>query len=289
MKRKLVQQGQHCLMAAIPKKWLTKQQLGKGDSVEFEEIENYLLVSAKPLPREKEISIELKETSRVGVYRVLQLLYDAGFKTVRVKFDKPEMIPLLLWAIRPLSEWRLENVSTRQCILKTIMVERQAFQPQFRRIFLLTKDLVETFTLYIQGNVALLDDIRAKHIIIIEGCMNLRRMINTSALPLEYKYYYFILTQLEEIVDHYEYLSRYLERKKAPSDLVPFQKKLATFFNETYQNFYSFRIDWFTGIAKQMTWKWFETEKHPLLIYHLRAISERTENIAKFTVGIRLT
>ncbi|MBU1246081.1 MAG: hypothetical protein KKH88_04045 [Nanoarchaeota archaeon] len=294
MERKLVQMGKHCLMAAIPKKWIKHHNLQKGDSINFEEVEQYLLISPNPLPKDKSISITIKQANRIGIYRILQLLYDAGFKTIRINYDTPDTLTWLLWSVKAMEEWRLETINKNKCIIKTINIERDDFQNYFRRIFLITKSLSETYSEFLNGKKELIDEIRAKHLLIISGTQTIKRMINTSSLPLEYKYYYFIAIQLEEIADQYEYLLRALEKQglekvnKIPKELIQSQKKLCKLLEETYNNFYKFDIDWFIDLSKRDIWQSFATENNPLLTYHLRAISERIKNIAKYTIGIRL-
>ena len=101
MKRKLVLQGKHCLMSAIPKKWINQQGLSKGDYVEFEQLENYLLVSAKPLPKDKSIKISLKKAERIGIIRLIQMLYDAGFKKIDFDFLDKDILNYIV----EVSEW----------------------------------------------------------------------------------------------------------------------------------------------------------------------------------------
>jgi len=289
MQRKLVQMGKHCLMAAIPKKWLKHHNLQKGEYIAFEEVEQYLIISPKPLPKDKSLSITLQKANRVGVFRTLAMLYDSGYKTVRIKYDNPQVLTWLLWSVNSLEEWRLESLDKNHCIIKSILVEREDFHVQFRRIMLLTKELGYTFLEFLKGDKELIEDIRAKHQLILAGTQSIKRMINTSSLPLEYKYYYFISIQLEEIANQYDYLLINIEnQKKIPKNVVLLQDKLCTFFDETYNNFYKFDLGWFIDLSKKLVWKWFETEKNSLLVYHQRAISERIKNIAKYSIGIKL-
>ena len=160
MQRKLVQMGKHCLMAAIPKKWLKHHNLQKGEYIAFEEVEQYLIISPKPLPKDKSLSITLQKANRVGVFRTLAMLYDSGYKTVRIKYDNPQVLTWLLWSVKSLEEWRLESLDKNHCIIKSILVEREDFHVQFRRIMLLTKELGYTFLEFLKGDKELIEDMR---------------------------------------------------------------------------------------------------------------------------------
>lgn len=289
MQRKLVKMGKNCLMTAVPMSWLKQHNLKKGDYVDFEEVESYLFVSAKQVPMNKEISINMKNANKAGVFRILSTLYDLDFKTVHIMYDTPQTLTWILWSINMLRDWKLELLQQQHCVLRTILVEQEEFSILFRKIMLLTKELTTTVEAYIAGNNNLLEEIRVKHQLILSGTQSIKRRINTSSLPLEYKYYYFIAIQLEEIADHYEYLLRNLEIKKKNSPkILLLQRKLVKLFSETYANFFKFSLDWYIEFSKKEVWKEFATEQHSLVVYHLRAISERIKNIAKYTVGIRI-
>jgi hypothetical protein len=291
MKRKLVRMGKHCFMAAIPMKWLKQQKLGKGDSIEFEQFESYLMLSAKPLPKEKEISIDFSfETyGRAGIMRVLQLLYDSGFKTIKISFNDSKTLSYISWVVRILEGWKLTSIAKNSCKIESVKSEEEDFNSYFRRIFLKTKELPSLYSDYLKGKKEVIDEIRVEYDLILKGAMEIKRRINTSILPLEYKYYYFIAINLEEIADHYEFLLRSLENMRAfPKELLALNKELEKLMHQAYDNFYNFSIKGFIEFNKEMIWKKFETAESPLLVYHLRAISERIKNIAKYTIGIRV-
>ena len=288
MNRKLVQMGKNCLMAAIPKKWLDQQGLVKGDRIEFETVENYLLVSGKPLPKEKEISLRLIRTSKIGVARTLQLMYDAGYKKISMEYKDPKTVNYIMIATSLLEQWKIKNISDNKCI-ESIEPEEIDFQKYFRMTFLLLKEFIDEYGLVLTDKSnELIESLRIKYKLILIRTMNIKRMINTSSLPLEYKYYYFIAIQFEEIADQYEYLLRNLEKTQVPLELTHLQKKLQKLFDDVYHNFYKFDIEKLMELTSEPIWKLFETRKYPLLVYHLRAVSERIKNIAKYSVGIRL-
>ncbi|MFC1685989.1 hypothetical protein ACFLZZ_03130 [Nanoarchaeota archaeon] len=152
-----------------------------------------------------------------------------------------------------------------------------------------TKELPVLLGNYLKGDRGAIEEMRIELHLIWKGTMDLKRKINTSSLPLEYKYYYFIIIQIEEIADHYEYLLRDLEKlKKLPKKLIPYNNKIDKLFNDVYNNFYKFSVNGFLDLSKDIIWKKFETEDHPLLMFHLRTVSAKLTNIAKYTIGIKL-
>lgn len=290
MQRKLVQMGKNCLMAAIPAKWLKQQNLSKGDQIEIQNIENYLLISSKKLPKDKSISLTFKNSNKLAIIRTLQILYDAGFKTVSLSYKDSKATQHILHALEILQCWKINDIQKTTAKITTISENTEDFQNQFRKQFLRVQEFMKEYQNYLKNpDKEKIEDLRLSYKITLIELMNLKRRINTSQLPLEYKYYYFIAVQLEEIIDHYEYLLRYLENKNTIPKILPkLQTKLTKLFETIYKNFYSYKLKVFIETQNKRVWKWFEIEEHPNLVYHLRAISERIKNINKYTAGIKL-
>ena len=290
MKRKLVAQGEHCLMSAIPKKWLDRQKLSKGDYLEFSEAENYLILSAKPIVSEKTITIHIKEAERVGVIRVLHQLYDSGYKTIQIKFEKTIIAQHIQWIVHSLNNCTISKLTNKTCTIKTTDSEED-FQIMFRRIFLQTKQYINLISKEIIKMHNNKEEREILYSIILQTTTDLKRKINTSQLPLEYKYYYFIAIQFEEIADQYEFMFRALNNYKIKDvkNFIRMQKKLESMIEGVYNNFYKFKLEWFLDFNQGKVWKEFVSEKDAPVIYHLRAISERIKNIAKYTIGIKIS
>ena len=280
--------GKNCLMATIPMKWIKKQKLKKGDFLEIEEVENYLLISSRPLPKEKEISLNFKKPIRSAISRTLQILYDSGFNNINIKFSDQKVLSQINWAVNFLEGWRIKEISKNTCKIESTQMNDFDFKNYFRRIFLKVKELPFLYSKYLNGEEEILDEIKIEYDLIMKGSMEIKRKINLDSLPQEYKYYYFIAIQFEEIADHYEFFLRYLNNKKISAEIKNMNKKLGEMLEEVYSNFYKFTIDNFFDFHKEVLWKNFESEKDSLLVYHLRAISERIKNIEKYSVGICL-
>lgn len=270
MKRKLVQQGKHCLMAAIPKKWLTQKGLKKGDYVQIELLDNYLLVSAEPYVKDKKISIPIKNAERISVIRLIQMVYDAGYKEVTFSYSDKKILTFITEVVGMIEGYKIRKASDKSCTLESLNYNFD-LENAFRRLFLHTKEL---FSLFSQSKI---EEININISIVLNSAMEIKRNINTSQMPLEYKYYYFIAIQLEEIAEHFLYLLRSGEKPK-----LTLLNKVKKLFDDTYKNFYKFDLNWVIQ-PRERIWMWFGKDD-----YHLRAISERIKNIIKYTMGIRV-
>lgn len=288
MQRKLVQQGKHCFMAAIPKKWIKQHDLKKGNLLEFEELDDCLLLSAKPILKNEEFEVNISGGDKDWINRFLQVIYDYGVKKIIIKFDNPETLE----TIRLSSGWfegmSITAVSETSCTIE-ISDSEYEINNYFRKNFMNTLELSSVFTKYLSSKRSLESQINLLISSILHSSRVIKRKINTGHLPLKYKYYYFISIQLEEITEQYMFLLREIKEKKSiPEELLSLNKKLEQLFKETYSNFYKFDWDWYFNSHGGNIWKWFETKESPNLTYHLRAISERIKNIIKYSVGINL-
>ncbi len=288
MQRKLVQQGKHCFMAAIPKKWITQHDLKKGNLLEFEELDDCLLLSAKPILQNKEFEVNISGGDRDWIIRFLQMVYDYGLKNFKINFDSLKTMDNIRESMGWFEGMSITRVSQTSCTIEIADTEYE-INNYFRKIFMNTIELSSVFTKYLSGKKDLESQISLLISSILHSSMVIKRKINTSHLPLKYKYYYFISIQLEEITEQYMFLLKEIKEKKSvPGELLSLNKKLEQLFKETYFNFYKFDWDWYFNSHGGDIWKWFETKESPSQVYHLRAISERIKNIIKYSVGTNL-
>lgn len=289
MKRKLVKLGKNCLMSAIPMKWIKQQNLGKGDFLNFEEVENYLLLSAKPLPKEKELKIKIKNSNKVSIMRTLQTIYDSGVNKLIINYESNSILKIIIYTVNWLDSWKITSQDKGECIIESIKENEFDFDNYFRRLFLNVVELTKLCSDFFSGKKEAYDEIKLTYELTYRGAMEIKRKINTNHLPLEYKYYYFIAIQIEEIADLYEFLIRNFENKNPPKDLLKYNQKLEDLISKAYGNFYKFDLENYITNDPELVWKFFETDKYPKYIYYLRAISERIKNISKYTIGIKIS
>jgi hypothetical protein len=274
-------------MAAIPKKWIASQGLERGDHIEIEWINNYLIVSANPIVSEKKIEITIDDAEQIGILRLLQVIYDAGFTDVDIRFKKAKVLTSIYESLKWLPGFRIDSLTDFSCKLMSVSSQIDV-DLEFKKAFQSTKQLTDVISRYLGGDSSVVPEVKTMITLCRDRSAEVKRKINTSRLPLEYKYYYFIAIQFEEIAEQYLYLFRSLEKKKRNHHLFVLHEKLRGLFNETYNQFYDFHLQWLINSNRGLIWKWFDTTKNPKQVYHLRAISERVKNIMKYTAGIRL-
>ncbi len=88
MRRKLQQTGGSTLIVSLPKDWVRRMKLKKGDEVDIIETENYLLISPRTeIKDEAEITMT-REDSPEATARRLVSLYLAGFNKISFKSEE---------------------------------------------------------------------------------------------------------------------------------------------------------------------------------------------------------
>lgn len=287
MQRKLVRMGKNCLMAAIPKKWLDKQNLGKGDHIEFQEADKYLLLSPKELPKSKSISIDLKDNDSPKIVRTLLALYEAGYNSINILFKRPKVINHINFALNILEEWRLKDITDKSCKIESSDFEEKDFKTYFSSTFSkvieLSKEALEIMK-NTERSKEMLGDLKHKYKLIMIGTMNLKRMTSIQSLPIEFKYYYYIVSELEEIANRYEAIIRLVTKGFKPTkETIRTSIKLSKNLAQAKENVSSFELEKTSNI--DLIGVSLDNE-NILTTYNLMAISDSIKKITKYTLSI---
>ena len=94
MKRKLVKQGNNALTLTLPKKWLDKYNLKPGNVVFIKDIENELIIAAKPVNTQKKETIDLDKYKDI-IPKYIHSLYRQGVTEIIVKFSDLNLLNIV--------------------------------------------------------------------------------------------------------------------------------------------------------------------------------------------------
>ena len=121
MQRTLVKHGGSTLMVSLPKKWLDKQKLGKGDRVHINDFSDRLVLSISE--REKdflETSIYLKKADYEEIRTILGTLYRNGYQNVFIKFDDPKCLYFIQLVTKSIFGFEIIKQEEKNCVIKNI-------------------------------------------------------------------------------------------------------------------------------------------------------------------------
>ena len=124
MERQLVQHGASTLMVSLPKPWLDKQQLRKGDSVHIVEAENRLIITEKEKKREdKHTDIHFSHNNYSEIRNILGKLYREGYNSIGITYNNPKCLYSIQIICTALQGFEIIEQSDKGCLVKNVVRE----------------------------------------------------------------------------------------------------------------------------------------------------------------------
>ena len=136
MGRKLIQHGLSSLTLSLPRKWVQKNNLKKGEEVEVKESGSNLVISAQKHPTHKRISIDVTD-SRHMIRRIIGATFKSGYDEVDIKFSSFEELKAVQDLIREqFSGFEIINQAKDSIIVKNVsQTNFEEFDNVLRRLF----------------------------------------------------------------------------------------------------------------------------------------------------------
>ncbi|MBT7902230.1 phosphate uptake regulator PhoU [Candidatus Woesearchaeota archaeon] len=240
MKRKLIQLGKSTLVVSIPQKWAKEQELNPGSELDLEIKENALLLTKEAEIIEKKIEINAHQNTNT-TKRIIATLYRQGFTEITIKNPNENNIK----EIYNITEKRLIGFEVvthkdKKCILRQLgKIDSYDFDNALRRLFLLILDLANETVEVLekkqkQESAKFIEDNINKFSTYCERLL----IIFRNKLKKSYDYYY-LVKQLENLGDHYYYLTKETFKKNPINELKDANENL----RELYELFYNFNFE----------------------------------------------
>jgi len=255
--RKLIGFGKSSFVVSLPKKWLVENNLEKGSTIALDINENILTLNPKTNEEKaiekKEIDISNLDSSTI--LHIIQAAYKKGYDEVTLRFTNREVKDfkttkservqsIISKTTERLVGFEIIKQSENLCILKDISsTSSQEFSNVLRRIFLLTKDMINSSIIGIEKKDALeLENIQEKHDNITKFIAFCLRLLNKQGIK-DYKkssLLYHIISNIDKIADIYKYLARNITKHKINinHETLEIIKYVESEFNAFYEIFY---------------------------------------------------
>ncbi|MGB9748920.1 MAG: AbrB/MazE/SpoVT family DNA-binding domain-containing protein [Candidatus Woesearchaeota archaeon] len=257
MKRKVIQLAGKTSVISLPKKWVEKYKISKGEELEIEEKANSLVISTKKPISIESIELDVTDMSKQLIEVCIKGAYKAGYEEIKLKFKNKETRDLKLKnnvpvysAIRAQVDKLIgiEIISSTEnyCLIKEITTTNEKeFDNIMRRIFLLILEM---------GNESYNAIKELKQIQLYDKHDTIEKLIYYCLRLLsKYGYYdykkttllYNYLTQLEEIIHVYRYLTKELFYFSKPvrREVLEIFSKINQTFRLAYEIFYTYNSD----------------------------------------------
>jgi phosphate uptake regulator len=245
MKRKIVQHGSSSLTITLPKKWVDKYKLKKGDEVNVDDSSATVMVST-----EKETALSKKEfhaqTSGVFTKNNLSHLYQLGYDEIEIKFDDPHTLDEIKERVPNLIGFEIIDQKENKVYIKSITNTLESdFDLLLRKSFQITNELAkDTLTALEKSNFSRLTELKNMELLnnkFTDVCL---RILNKRGYKHDKKVMqiYEVVKNVERIADQFKYIGNIFQNhnKKIDKELLISFKEAINYYLDFYQMFYKF-------------------------------------------------
>ncbi|MBD3253192.1 hypothetical protein GF386_05645 [Candidatus Pacearchaeota archaeon] len=143
MERKLIKQGGGGYTVYLPKKWITENNLDKGDELNINISGKDLILSSKPSEKKSETEIKLTNLIESSIRTLITNTYRTGFDRIRVFFNNDKQFKILQEIIKKrLIGFEIIKKQKEFCIVENITEPGyDQFDNLLKKMFLNIEDL----------------------------------------------------------------------------------------------------------------------------------------------------
>ena len=256
--RKLISFGKGSFIISMPKGWIEKNNLKKGDLISVNDDGSELVLSASQeenKPIATEISIEAKDKSLELMKTEIVSSYLNGYDTINILFDKDNIeAPRIKDVIRNLSGLEImEQTSTRIVAKNLININEISLSNIIRRMDIITRAMIEDAILCLTGQCSY-DSIHGRDVdinrlyflgyrVIKNGMKNPRIAKSLGIAPWQMHSDTLMITRVERIADSQKRIARYLQAVKfdraALNDLNKIHSDISEAYNNVMKSYYT--------------------------------------------------
>ncbi len=244
--RKIIKFGNSSHILSLPKDWLRKNKLKKGDLVYISENGNDELVLSPQLKDEnQESEITITENSSIDeLHRKLVSSYIAGYNIINIKLKNSNNIDIIKNFLESLMAFEIMEQTPNEIKAKDLLnIKEISMEKIIRRIDTITRSMMEDAKLSYKSNnyenIYKRDfDINKLTFLsyrIIKKCLEYPKI--TELVGIKYSKLieeWLLVFYLEKIADEIKRISRYLTRLKNNSDKV---KEVMNIYSEVQDDF----------------------------------------------------
>ena len=259
--RKIIAFGKTSFVMSLPKSWIVRNELKKGDLIGLEENEGLLVLNPKVQDKEKaqrkSIDIDITGIDRTSVIYVIRSTYKMGYDDIKLIFKKPlakhfrtdediKAISVIHEEVNRLVGIEVVQQKEDFCMIRDLSEPTSSeFDSALRRVFLLindaSKDLLEAIK---TNDNVLLETIEEKHDTITKFVSYCLRLINKrkGADQKRNLVLYHIISNLDKITDVLKYSARDITKtnNKLKKETIKILDDILKAIPTYYSMFYKF-------------------------------------------------
>ncbi|MFT4343946.1 MAG: AbrB/MazE/SpoVT family DNA-binding domain-containing protein [Candidatus Woesearchaeota archaeon] len=224
MQRKVIQIANSTYLVSLPKAWMEKHGIHKGDSLEIRDEKNSLnIYPVTHKHKETKTTLDISELDRSSILHSIRALYRKGFDEVILNFSKQSVphfrvsaqvniINVIHEEVNRLIGYEIVRQTPESCEIKDLSASSiKEFDVVLRRIMLLIKDITSDLLKGVLTHERmLLESIDQKHNTITKFISYCLRLLNKYGYIDAHKttILYHIIASLDKVVDIIKYVAR---------------------------------------------------------------------------------
>lgn len=258
--RKLIGFGKTSYVVSLPKKWVNKLNLKKGDIIGMEEVGKTVVLTPKvekdQEKEEKSIEYDITGVDRTSVLHAVRSAYKLGYDEIKLNFatplakyfrlkKEPKVISLVHEEVNRLVGVEVVQQKENFCVIKSLSEpSTKEFDNALRKVFLIlndvTADLIEAIN---KKDSVLLETVEEKHDSVTKFISYCLRLINkrNQGGPKDLLLYH-IISLLDKVMDIIKYSARDINKigNKLKKDTIRILEQIGSTITGHYDLFYKF-------------------------------------------------
>ncbi len=246
MERNIIQLAKSTLVVSLPKRWLEKQDIHKGDRVMLDEKEDRIVIHTGKRVA-SQVSLDIKK-GQTFTKRHVADLYIRGFDEVTITYAD-DGVPKVIREEDLLGFEVVEQTKQRVVIKNVAKGIEHEFDTMFRRSFILLKEMGSL----VEQKIISHSDI--EELKMLEDTVNkftnfCKRVLNKNGYHPSHKlpFLYSLVRDIEMIGDVYKYLVGDVQALNAKE--VAFMKEVNAYVQAVYDLYYTFSEDRVTKMRR---------------------------------------
>ncbi|MFC1728093.1 AbrB/MazE/SpoVT family DNA-binding domain-containing protein [Nanoarchaeota archaeon] len=260
--RKLIKFGNSSSVVSLPKSWVDKNNLKKGDLVTLDEQEGNLLLTPKFIDSERkpeEIELCLDGLDRTSIMYLIRSVYRKGYDVIRITFNNQtcphyregknnRVVSVIHEEVNRLTGVEITGQKENSCIVRSITEPSpKEFEIVLRRLFLLLMDASDDLMTGVKTtDKALIETIYEKHNTISKFVSYCLRVINKGKFEDKKNafFMYHIIANLDKITDSLKFCARKVADYSKPlkTETIELLLLVIQSWRDYYDFFYKFDI-----------------------------------------------
>lgn len=311
MKRKVNLVGQNTLTVSLPKKWVEKNNIKKGDEIEVVEDELSIIITRGQYKKSKSISLDLKDayfepvkTHENIIRTVIGSLYKNGYEEMTLHINNPQEANQIQKRTNLLMGMEVISTSKDICVIKSVLdANLQEYDSIFRKYTQIILNKSKEIETSLKTGELLPEEDIDNYRLSIEKLSDFLEHLLSKDMTQDHNILFnkrIIIVNLEKAARGYIHLYNYINAnkiKKVDPEIISYLRETNQMLEKYINHYYKFKNDdipEFANIKNNMLYKKGYSliingdKKQAPIIYHLLNIVRRIWDCEGPTISYNL-